>query len=189
MEHRERPVLAWINLVLLVVVALLLVLLLWRTWQVGEAPPVTSRVHVEQVIMAATVPTERMVSRREVAVGGVRPVSFLPPAGRSSAREAWVLRGVEAQEWSRLPASPGMDMAESEESYLLTFSLPGVRDDDIRLTMTGRVMSVQAKLRDEQGNQVGGVERRVLLPHTSGGASVSFTARYTNGTLRVCVAK
>ncbi len=176
----------WVNTLLLVLVAVLLGLLLWRVWWVDATRPEAGDLLVHRLIVAAAPPEP--VLRREVMVGGVRAVSFAPLAGVSNLRETWVMRGVEPQEWARLPASPGMDMVESSEGYLLTFSLPGVRDEDIRLSLTGRVMSVHARLRDGQGNQVGGMERRVRLPHTSGDPAL-FTARYTNGILRVCVGK
>jgi HSP20 family molecular chaperone IbpA len=188
MYDRGKGFLVWVNTLLLVLVAVLLGLLLWRVWWVDATRPDADNLLVHRLIVAAAPPEP--VLRREVAVGrvGVRAVSFAPLAEVSNLRETWVLRGVEHQAWARLPASPGMDMVESSEGYLLTFSLPGVRDEDIRLSLTGRVMSVHARLRDGQGHQVGGMERRVRLPHTSGDPAL-FTARYTNGILRVCVGK
>ena len=98
------------------------------------------------------------------------------------------MRGVQPQEWARWPASPGMDMTETPDGYLLTFSLPGVHNDDIRLSMTGRVVTVQAVVRDPHGRQIGGMERRVLLPQMPDDAT-DCKAVYTNGVLRVSVAK
>jgi HSP20 family molecular chaperone IbpA len=188
MYDRDKRLLVFVNVLLLVLVAVLLGLLGWRSWRAQEARPLTGALLVHRLMVECA--SAEPVVMREVAVGrvGVRSVSFAQSARVSNVREGWAIRGVEPQEWARLPASPGMDMAESADGYLLTFSLPGVRDDDIRLTMTGRVMAVQARLRDEQGHQVGGMERRVLLPHTPGDTAL-FTARYTNGILRVCVAK
>ena len=118
----------------------------------------------------------------------VRPVSFARIVISSETAEGWRVRGAQPQEWARLPASPGMDMAELPDGYLLTFSLPGVQNDDLRLSMTGRVVTVQAVVRDPNGNQVGGFERRVRLPRTSNDPA-DFKALYTNGVLRICVAK
>ncbi|MFZ4396190.1 MAG: Hsp20/alpha crystallin family protein [Kiritimatiellia bacterium] len=128
--------------------------------------------------------------RREVDAGrvGVRPVSYVKNAVAPDATENWRMRGMHPQEWARLPASPGMDMTETQNGYLLTFSLPGVRNEDIRLSLTGRVMTVQAMVRDPHGKQVGGMERRVLLPRASGDLA-EFQALYSNGVLRICVAK
>ena len=119
---------------------------------------------------------------------GVRQVSFSRNTILPDASEGWRLRGVQPQEWAFLPASPGMDMAERPDGYLLTFSLPGVRNEDVLLSMTDRVVTVQAIVRDARGNQVGGMERRVLLPRTPGDRS-EFKALFTTGVLRVCVAK
>jgi HSP20 family molecular chaperone IbpA len=139
---------------------------------------------------ATAAPGSSSAVRREVDAGrvGVRPVSFAPNALSSEAPEVWRMRGMHPREWARLPASPGMDMAETPEGFLLTFSLPGVRNEDVRLTMTGRVVTVHAVVRDPHGNQVGGMERRVLLPRAPGDPS-GFKALYTNGVLRICVAK
>jgi len=128
--------------------------------------------------------------RREVGVGrvGVHPVSFDDRTHPASARDAWSRQGVESGEWDWLPASPGMDMAETAHDYVLLFSLPGVRDNDIRLTVTDRVVTVEATLRDFRGAAVGGVLRRVQLPRPTI-ESPPVAAVLSNGLLRVCVGK
>ena len=126
----------------------------------------------------------------EVDVGrvGMRPVSFTRIVVSAEAAEGWRARGVQPQEWARLPASPGMDMAELPDGYLLTISLPGVCNADIRLSMTGQVVTVQAVMRNAQGEPVGGMERRVRLPRTPNDPA-DFKALFTNGVLRICVMK
>ena len=138
----------------------------------------------------APIPLNALAERGEVDFVrvGVRPVSFTRIVIAADAAEGWRVRGVQPQEWARLPASPGMDMTEGAEGYLLTFSLPGVCNEDIRLSVTDRVVTVQAVVRDPHGTQIGGVERRVRLPPTSKD-DADFKAIFTNGVLRVCVAK
>lgn len=173
-----------LNALLALGILILLLCLLLGRWRPGaRQSPVGSD-------PKATAPVNSSAVRREVDAGsvGVRPVSFTRNAILPDASESWRARGVQPQEWACLPASPGMDMAERSDGYLLAFSLPGVRNEDIRLSMTDRVVTVQAVIRDVRGNQVGGMERRVLLPRTPGDSAV-FTARYTNGVLRICVAK
>ncbi len=119
---------------------------------------------------------------------GMREVCFAPPPPMPDAAEVWRGRGMQAQEWARLPASPGMDMLERPNAYLLAFSLPGVRDEDIWLTVTDRVVSVQAVVRDLAGNPVSAVERHVRLPQAPGNPA-EWKSCFSNGILRICVAK
>jgi HSP20 family molecular chaperone IbpA len=142
------------------------------------------------LIRKASTPRKPPTVRREVDAGrvGVRPVTFTQPAAMSDISEGLRQRGSHPQDWGPLPASPGMDMAETPQGFLLAFSLPGVRGEDVRLTLTDRVVTVQALVRDPDGNQVGGMERRVLLPRAAGSAA-EFKALFTNGILRVCVPK
>lgn len=188
MQFSDKRLWMYVNVLLALAVMVLLICLLVGLGRSRAAAPANGNAEPgAQAVEAAPSPP---VARREVDAGrvGVRPVSYLKSAMSADATESWRLRGVQPQEWARLPASPGMDMAETQDGYLLTFSLPGVRNDDIRLSLTGRVMTVQAVVRDPQGKQVGGMERRVLLPRASGDAA-EFQALYTNGILRICVTK
>ena len=187
MDFRDQRFWALVNAILLLgIIALLAYLLIGRGRHAASAPE-SDASRRDQPVPPATAPA----GKREVDAGRVwvRPVSFtantVPP---DNMRDAWSLRGVQPQEWARLPASPGMDMAETSAGYLLTFSLPGVRNEDIRLTMTDRVVTVQAVIRDSRGNRVGGMERRVLLPRIPGDPA-EFEALFTNGILHVSVAK
>jgi len=173
-----------LNALLALGILILLICLLLGRWRTGaRLSPVGND-------PKAAAPVNSSAVRREVDAGrvGVRPVSFTRNSVLPDASENWRIRGIQPQEWALLPASPGMDMAERPDGYLLAFSLPGVRNEDIRLSMTDRVVTVQAVIRDARGNQVGGMERRVLLPRTPGDPA-AFQALFTNGVLRICVAK
>jgi len=141
-------------------------------------------------VPASAQPMVSFAIHREMSVQrtGMREVCFAPLPPMPDAAEVWRARGVQAQEWARLPASPGMDMLERPDAYLLAFSLPGVRDEDIRLTVTDQVVSVQAVVRDLAGNPVGDVARHVRLPQAPGNPAECRSC-FSNGILRVCVAK
>jgi HSP20 family molecular chaperone IbpA len=133
----------------------------------------------------------RPAVRRLVDAGrvDVRPVAYAAPAV-ADVSGGLRMRGVLPQEWARLPPSPGMDTAEMPDGkgYLLTFSLPGVRGEDVQLTMTGSVVTVQALVRDADGNRIGGMERRVWLPQLSGTPG-EYRSFFSNGFLCVVVPK
>jgi len=187
MYLRNIRFLVFLNALLALLILALLVCLLLGQWRQRSAQSPTGTNASGKVFSPFGKPP---ASRREIDAGhvGVRPVSFSRVVVSAEVAEGWRVRGMQPQEWARLPASPGMDMTEMPEGYLLTFSLPGVLNEDIRLSVTDRVVTVQAVVRDPLGNQVGGLERRVLLPQTPGDPA-DFKAVFTNGLLRVCVAK
>ena len=79
-------------------------------------------------------------------------------------------------------------MLERPDAYLLAFSLPGVRCEDIWFTVTDRVVTVQAVVRNLAGDLVASVARHVRLPQAPGN-SAQCTSCFSNGILRICVAK
>lgn len=89
--------------------------------------------------------------------------------------------------WDRLPASPTLDMRDTENGYLVTCSIPGLRPDDLGVLLEGRVLTVRALCGSDAGrNQI--YERRILLPGPVGSAEQA-EALVTNGVLRVHVPK
>jgi HSP20 family protein len=60
--------------------------------------------------------------------------------------------------WTR---SPSLDVAESEQAYTVTFELPGVAKDDVKVSIEGRRVSVEAKPAKRGGELKDG--DRVLL--------------------------
>lgn len=142
--------------------------------------------NVKEQSAARTAPVRREIDAGHV---GLRPVSFGDMGQRHASPDIWSAHGAQPQEWDWLPASPGMDMAETAHDYVISFSMPGIRPDDIRLTVTDCVVTVQAKLRDAGGTPVGAVVRRVQLPATANGFLAGVATSLSNGILRVCVAK
>jgi len=87
--------------------------------------------------------------------------------------------------WDALNASPSLDMRHTDDGYLVTFSIPGVRPEELGVMLDGRVLTVSALCGTSA--HPGGIrryERRVLLPG-SVGALEGAQARLTNGILRV----
>jgi len=188
MAFRNRRIWKVVNALLFGSILVLLVLLLANPrWLRGRAKQQDSA--VGRLPPSEPAAVDSTMSRR-VNAGqmGMRPISFVHETGSRDRRGVWMMRGMQPQEWAPLPACPGMDMQETTNGYLLAFSMPGVRPEDVQLSMTGRVVLVHAILRDGAGNRMGGMDRRVLLPRTPGNPA-DFQARFTNGILRVCVAK
>ena len=131
-------------------------------------------------------------SRQIVALNagdGARPVSYGEPVTAIDSHETWERRGVQPQEWDALPATPGMDMRDTPQQYVLSFSLPGVREQDVHVTFTGRLVIVRATLRDAADIPVGLILRRFQLPTASGGRPDTAVTLFSNGVLCVSVAK
>ena len=175
------------NAVLALVIIALLIYVLIGQRRNGCMPVLDDSEGAGHVAVAMVAPLEVHRAVAIERVGG-RPVSFSRMIFSTEVTEGWRVRGVEPQEWARLPASPGMDMAEMPDAYQLTFSLPGVRQNDIHLCLTGSVVTVQAVVRDMHGDQVGGIERRVRLPRTPNDPA-EFKSLFTNGVLRISVTK
>jgi len=164
------PAWKWLNTLLLLGIFVLLLLLLIACWHNNVAR--TAAFEIAEV-------------HRELSVGRFGMPNVPLP---DTPREMWSHRGVQPQEWDRVPPSPGMDMAETPRGYVLAFSLPGVRQEDIQLLVTGRLVTVQVALRNRDGERAGGLMRRVQLPvAVSNGAP--FAAQLSNGVLRVCVSR
>jgi HSP20 family protein len=92
--------------------------------------------------------------------------------------------------WDSLSVSPTMDMRSSDLDYIVSMSIPGVDPSNINVSLSGRVLTVQAAKSVSQ-NEYSGVrhfERRILLPGSIGDAN-DVRADMTNGILRVYVPK
>jgi HSP20 family protein len=70
------------------------------------------------------------------------------------AGEGWLSRGSEFM--------PSFDLKESKDAYVLRADLPGVKEDDIEVTVTGNVVTVSGKREQEsreEGDQYFAIER------------------------------
>ena len=91
-----------------------------------------------------------------------------------------------------------MDVKENEEGYQVHAELPGVKKEDIQVTIDGGTLSISAEVRQEkeekEGDQVlraeryfGKVSRSVQLPHEIDEAAAA--ARFADGVLELTLPK
>ena len=92
--------------------------------------------------------------------------------------------------WEAIPASPTMDMRNSDQDYLVSFNIPGARSSDIKVSLDGRVLTVCALAPSQtpHSRQLQQFEQRILLPGSVGGAE-GASASITNGVLTVRIPK
>jgi HSP20 family protein len=64
-----------------------------------------------------------------------------------------------------LARSPALDVAESEQAYTVTLDLPGVAKDDVKVSIEGRRVSIEAKSAKANGRRDGD---RVLVRERAG---------------------
>ncbi|MEY3251690.1 MAG: hypothetical protein RL227_663 [Pseudomonadota bacterium] len=70
--------------------------------------------------------------------------------------------------------SPALDVAESERAYTVQLELPGVAREDVRVSIEGRQVSVQAQVQRQDERKNGG-ERIVYRERSAASFSRSFT--------------
>jgi HSP20 family protein len=93
----------------------------------------------------------------------------------------------------RLP----IDVAETDNSYVIKAPVPGFRPEDVEVTVTGDVLSIRATRKEEKtdkdGNYlrremaIGNLERQIVLPGDAKADNVN--ASFNNGVLTVEVAR
>ena len=107
----------------------------------------------------------------------VRPVSFDAPAGAAQFR---------------------VDVSENEKAYVLRAEIPGVKKDDINVTIDGDTVAVSAEVKNEKevkdGERVLRSERyygKVYRAFTLGQAvdEAGTSAKYLNGVLELTLPK
>jgi HSP20 family protein len=125
----------------------------------------------------------------------VLPLSY--PLPRRAFHPAWgrALRVVEAS--ADAPQRPAMDVAETDKGYTLSFDLPGMAKEQVKVTIDGRAVSVEASPADEAATDAARViyrERRaprfartVTLPAELDHAGSQ--ARFENGVLTLTLVK
>ena len=69
--------------------------------------------------------------------------------------------------------SPALDVAETERSYTVKMDLPGVNKDDVKVSVEGRQVSVQAQV--QRGEEKKDAERVVYRERTAARYARSFT--------------
>jgi len=111
--------------------------------------------------------------------------------GSLSRRPGGRQTGAELTEWA-----PAVDVLQRDGDLVVRAELPGVRPEDVDITLQNRVLTISGERREEQEEQRGGYhvrERRhgsfsrsMTLPE--GVDEDSIRARYENGVLEVTIA-
>ena len=93
--------------------------------------------------------------------------------------------------------APAVDIQEEDERYLVRADVPGVKPEEIDITLDSGVLTIQGSRKpysDENDNGLHRVERvsgrfsrRFRLPRTTDASTV--TAKYSNGVLDVSIPK
>ena len=93
--------------------------------------------------------------------------------------------------------APALDIAERPDAYLVTVEVPGVKPEDLDITLEGGVLTVQGERRfqdestDQQWHRVerryGAFRRSITLPSQAQGDKIE--ASFQDGLLRVLVPK
>jgi HSP20 family protein len=126
-------------------------------------------------------PLGEMVSLRQ-AMDRLFEDSFVSPLTRS---------GEGAQ------ISPAIDVHETPDAVVVTASLPGIRPEDVEITMTGQVLSIRGEFKEDesvsrdqylyQERRYGTFARQIQLPMRVQGDKAE--ASFENGLLRLQIPK
>jgi HSP20 family protein len=92
---------------------------------------------------------------------------------------------------------PAMDLAETEDAYVLRADLPGLAPEDVKIELENRVLSISGERKAEQRSEDAGwmrIERsfgsfRRTLTLPAGVDPAAITAAFDNGVLTVTVPK
>jgi HSP20 family protein len=99
---------------------------------------------------------------------------------------------------SGAPRSPALDVAESDSAYTVKLDLPGVAKDDVKISIDGRRVSIEAQTRKDEEKKEG--DRVVYRERSVSSFARSFTlaaevdqaasnAKLDNGVLTLTLAK
>ena len=93
--------------------------------------------------------------------------------------------------------TPAVDIREAQDHYLITADLPGVRPEDIDVTMENGILSIEGKRDDESSTASEGYKRyervrgsflrRFALPDTANGEDIE--AKTVHGVLEITIPK
>lgn len=103
-----------------------------------------------------------------------------------------------AQSGNGTPRSPALDVAESDSAYTVKLDLPGVAKDDVKVSIDGRRVSIEAQTRKDEEKKEG--DRVVYRERSVSSFARSFTlaaevdqaastAKMDNGVLTLTLAK
>lgn len=124
-------------------------------------------------------PMQESLSLRE-AMSQLFEESFVPSSGRGGAGFA-----------------PAMDVSETEDGYVIEAALPGVKPEDVDVTLENNVLTITGEMRQESSDKkqhfhrverrFGAFQRTIGLPTSVKGDAIN--AALTNGVLRLEIPK
>lgn len=102
------------------------------------------------------------------------------------------------REWSlKSDFTPACDVQETDSHYLMAYDLPGIRKEDIKISLQGTELSISGERRSEREDKnadrylaersYGSFRRSFILP--SGVKPEDIETEYKDGVLRVAVPK
>lgn len=100
--------------------------------------------------------------------------------------------------WSWSPKFElALDVAETEEEYLVKASIPGINPDDLDITFTDKILTIKGEFKEEEEKEdvhyhlrerrYGSFSRRLRLPNTI--KSDAIEAKYEEGVLTLRLPK
>lgn len=94
-------------------------------------------------------------------------------------------------------AELALDVAETEEEYLVIASIPGINPDDLDITFAGKILTIKGEFKEEEEKEdvhyhlrerrYGSFSRRLRLPNTI--KSDAIEAKYEEGVLTLHLPK
>ncbi len=93
---------------------------------------------------------------------------------------------------------PPVDMSETENEYIIEASLPGIKPDEVKISLQNNVLTIEGERKEERERKEG--ERTIYREHRYGSFTRSFSlpspveadkaeARFENGVLRLILPK
>ncbi len=89
---------------------------------------------------------------------------------------------------------PSMDLHENDKNYILSFDVPGVRKEDLKIDCTNNILTITGERRqnfgegkEQRGTRFGRFQRSITLP--TGVTADQIQAHYENGVLDVVIPK
>lgn len=100
-------------------------------------------------------------------------------------------------DWEPVSADLALDVAETEDEFVVKASIPGINPDDLDITFTGKTLTIRGEFKEEEEKEeihyhlrerrYGSFARSVTL--TAGIDSESIQAKYEGGVLTLTLPK
>ena len=98
------------------------------------------------------------------------------------------IRQLMTRDWERLQRAPAMDVVEQPDAFVVLFSMPNVKDEEIKVSMERGILTLDLPIGSAREGHYGRLVRRLQIP----GVAANVTNPHyllTNGVLRVYLPK